>query len=170
MNLLLGLVGRVTGNPMLLVWIALVAFVAGVTVGGGAAWKVQGWRLNAVKAEFKGFVDTTRVMGEAALKDKARNEAEDKRNKEMTDAKHKRTTVALRADIKRLRDARAGGGGLSAPAPAAGSPDRTCFDPAKLDSALRELDKGFLGIVEIGSQAVIDLDSAKEWAKNGVRE
>lgn len=111
--------------------------------------------------EFKAQVA---ALGEQAKKDKERKEAEDKLLKEKTDANHKRAVAALRADIARLRDS--GSGGLSAPAPSAGSPERTCFDPAKLDSAVRSFGQGVLGIVEDGSQAVIDLDAVKNWAQN----
>lgn len=153
------LIGMITNNPILLVWIALGAFAA----GGGAAWTVQGWRLDKEKAEHAAFVDKVATIGEQAKKDAERINKENVINKEKTDANHKRTTAALRTDIARLRNS-ASGGGVSIPGPFAGSPDRTCFDPAKLDSAIRKFDAGILGIVETGSQAVIDLDLAKEWA------
>ena len=76
-----------------------------------------------------------------------------------------RTITNLRADVKRLRDNRASGGGLSAPATSAESPGRICFDPAKLSGALRKFDEGVLGLVEGCSEAVINLDTAKKWAQ-----
>lgn len=157
------LIGMITNNPMLLAWIALGAFAAGVITGGSTAWTVQGWRLDKEKVEHKAFVEKVAAIGEQAKKDKDRIEAENKLNKEKTDANHKRTTAALRTDIARLRN-NASGSGLSAPAASSGSPETTCLDRAKFDAALRRLDQGVLGIVESGSQAVIDLDSAKEWA------
>ena len=164
MNLLLGAVSRVTGNPMLLVWIALAAFVAGGVSGGTAAWKFQGMRLAAVQAKFDGFVATTKAQGEAAQTLKAAQEKKDKLNKEQTDAETKRTLDTLRADVKRLRQQRPGGSFVPSTASAAGSPDRACFDRAQLESAVRILDSEVSGLVEQGSEAVVKLDAAKDWA------
>lgn len=104
------------------------------------------------------------AIGEQAKKDKERIEAENKLNKEKTDANHKRTTAALRADVARLRNAH--GGSVSIPAPSAGSPNVSCFDAAKFADSVRAFDQGILGLVESGGQAVIDLDAAKGWAQN----
>lgn len=165
MSLLLGLVGRVTGNPMLLLWIALGAFVAGVVTGGGAAWKVQGWRLDAVKAEFKGFVDTTKALGEAAQKVSDATKAADQKRQEQANEENKRTTDALRADIKRLRNARTSGNFVPPAAPGARRPDLACFDRAELESAIRIFDLEIQGLVDQGSEATVNLDTAKLWAK-----
>jgi hypothetical protein len=164
MNLLLSAASRVTGNPMLLLWIALGAFAAGVVSGGGVAWTVQGWRLDAVQAKFDGFVASTKAQGEAAQTLKAAQEKKDKLNKEQTDAETKRTLTTLRADVKRMRDARARSGFVPSTASAAGSPDRACFDRAQLESAIRVLDSEVSGLVEQGSEAVTKLDFAKAWA------
>ena len=157
--------GFISQNPLLLVWIAIGSFAAGALSGGGAAWKVQGWRLDAVQARYDGFVATTKAMGEAAQKSADETKAKDKQRQEQADAENKRTIDSLHADIKRLRNERASGGGLSAPAPITADPTRTCFDTAKFSAALRSLDEGILGIVESCSKAVIDLDTAKLWAQ-----
>lgn len=163
-----------TGNPLTLLWIAAGIAVAAGSAGGFAAWKVQGWRLEAanlrtveVQGQYDRFADGVKAAGVLAEAEAKAKAADDKKEKEKADAENLRTTANLRADIKRLRDDRAspGGGGLSAPAPSAGSPEKTCFDPAKLSESLRRLDEGILGLVIEGSQAVIDLDSAKMWAK-----
>jgi hypothetical protein len=164
MNLLLSAVSRITGNPMLLLWIALGAFAAGVMSGGGAAWTVQGWRLDAVQSKFDGFVATAKAQGEAAITLKAAQEKKDKLNKEQTDAETKRALTTLRADIKRMRDARARSGFVPAAASSASSPDRACFDRAQLESAVRVLDSEVSGLIEQGSEAVTKLDFAKAWA------
>lgn len=90
------LAGLITQNPMLIVWIALGAFAAGGVAGGGLAWKVQGWRLDAVKAEFKGFVDTTKALGKAAEEDAKRIESQQKTNlKEVTDGLKRKQAAAI---------------------------------------------------------------------------
>lgn len=163
--MILRLLGLVTQNPMLLVWIALGAFVAGALTGGGAAWTVQGWRLDAVKAEFKGFVDTTRAQGEAAQKLSDATKAADKKRKEHADVENKRTLDGLRADVKRLRDARAGGGFVPAAAPGTHRPDLACFDRTELERAIRDLDHAVQGLVDEGSEAAVNLDTARIWAQ-----
>ncbi len=120
------------------------------------------WR-EEVRA-FAVFKAQVEVLGKAAQVEKERIEREHKLLKERTDVENKRTTANLRATITRLRND-PGQGGLSSPTPSPASPDRTCFDPAALDRALRNLNQDLLGLIEEGSQAVIDLDSAKAWAR-----
>lgn len=163
--MILRLLGLVTQNPMLLVWIALGAFAAGAISGGGLAWTVQGWRLDAVKAEFKGFVATTRAQGEAAQKLSDATKAADKKRKDQADAENKRTIDTLRADVKRLRNARAGSSFVPAPAPGASRPELACFDRAELERAIRDLDRGVQGLVDEGSEAAVNLDTARTWAQ-----
>ena len=76
------LVGMITGNPALLLWIACAAFVLGLSSGAGGAWWVQGLRLDAVQAKYDGFVATVKAEGEAATKLAEATAAEDKRKKE----------------------------------------------------------------------------------------
>ena len=138
--MILSLLGHVTKNPMLLIWIALGSFVAGIVTGGGTAWMVQGWRLDAVKAEFKGFVDTTKILGEAAQKESDKMKQADKQRMENANAENARTINNLRADIKRLRNTRTSGDFVPSPASNADRPDLACFDRAELERAIRTLD------------------------------
>ena len=162
MNLILGMI---TKNPLLLVWIALGAFAAGALSGGGAAWTVQGWRLDAVQAKFDGFVATTRTAGEAAQKAATLREAADKSKKEQADAENNRTLDRLRADNQRLRNTRAGSSFVPAAAPGTGRPDIACFDRPELERALRGFDLGIQGLVDEGSAATVNLDTARGWAQ-----
>ena len=157
--------GMVMQNPMLLLWIAGVAFLAGVAAGGGTAWTVQGWRLDAVQSKFDGFVATVKAQGEAAEEAKRKQVKIDKLNKEQTDAQIKRDLDRLRADNQRLRDERAASRFVPATASPAGSPDRACFDRPQLESAIQLFDSEIQGIVEQGSEAVIKLDAVKVWAQ-----
>lgn len=143
-------------------WIGIGAVVL---VLGLAVW-VQTARLDAVKSEYAGFVAKVDAIGKAQEAAAKIKDAENKTRMEKANADNARTRSALTVALNSLRSANSGRGNLSAPAPTAASPARTCFDPAKLDSALRKLDQGILGIVEIGSGAVIDLDSAKNWAQS----
>lgn len=154
------LLGKVIGNPLLIVWIAIGAFVA----GGVGAWKVQGWRLDAVKAEHQSFVAQTKTLGEAAQKAADATKAADKSRKEQADAENKRTLDTLRTDNKRLRNARAGSNFLPAAAPGAARPDRACFDRAEFERALQRFDNGTTAIVGEGDEARVGLNSSKSWA------
>lgn len=136
-------------------WIAIVLLIA-TNVGTFKLWR------GAVQ-DLTDYTARVEALGEQAKKETERINAENKANKEKTDANYKRTTAALQRELNRLR--LTSGGNLSSPPASADSPDRTCFDPAKFATALRELDQGLLGVIETGSQAVVDLDSAKEWAK-----
>jgi len=125
---------------------------------------VQTSRLSACKAEFESFKLKAKTLGEKAERDAKDKEAADLLKKRTADNENAKTRAADAATIKRLRDASSAGRGLSAPATSAASPERSCFDHAKFSAALRRLDEGILGIVETGSKAVTDLDTAKRWA------
>src|SRR3990167_8029489 len=151
-------------------WGAIAAGV--VMLGMVVALKVQTHRLETCKAEFAMFKAQVEALGLAAEKAAKEKEAKDKLAKEKADAENARTTATLAATVKRLRDANSRRSTVSAPAPFAASPDRICLDPNKLTSAVRSFGEGIgrfvdgvLGIVVEGSQAVIDLDSAKRWAQ-----
>lgn len=159
------ILGKIVGNPLLILWIAAAAFAAGGVAGGAAAWTAQGWRLDAVQSKFDGFVATVKAQGVAAQKATAAQESRDKLNKEQTDAATKRDLDTLRADNQRLRNTRTRGSYVPVAASTPDSPDRACFDRPELGAALQRLDDEVSGLVEEGSEAAINLDSAKEWAR-----
>lgn len=134
--------------------------IAAAIYGFGWLQGAHGEQIKAAK-----FEAATEAFSVAAKQHSEQVAKADKLRKEKADAENKRTINNLRADVKRLRDERTRGGGLSAPAPSAESPDRICFDPAKLSGALRKFDEGVLGIVAECSEAVINLDTAKRWAQ-----
>ncbi|MBT9176719.1 MAG: hypothetical protein DDT20_01041 [Firmicutes bacterium] len=130
----------------------------------GAVW-LQSARLKSVKIEYAAFKTQVKNAGEAAAKESARATAANLKAKERADAENLRTSNALRADIKRLRDARTGSGFLP-PAPAgATSPDGITLKRAELESALRRFDEGVARLLEEGDRARIDLDTARRWAQ-----
>lgn len=162
------LVGLITGNPWVLVWIAAGAFALGLASGGGMAWKVQGWRLDAVQAKFDGFVTTTKVQGEAAEKLAKAEAAEDKRKKEIADHEYQTTIAGLTADIKRMRDDRARSNYVP-PAPASSrSPGLACFDRAELEQALQRLDDEVSGLIGEGDADAVGLNVGRTWGA-GIR-
>lgn len=161
-------VGMIVGNPGLLLWLVIAAFVIGLSSGAGGAWWVQGLRLDAMQAEYDGFVATTKAQGEAAKKLADATAAEDKRKKESSDHEYQTTIASLRADVKRMRDARAGS--RFVPAAPAGSRrvDLACFDRAELERTLRDFDSAIQGLVDQGSADAVGLNVARSWAA-GIR-
>ena len=159
------LLARVTNNRMVVAYIAAVCFVAGLAAGAIPAWKVQGWRLDAVQARYDSFVAQTRIIGEQAQKDAKAKAETDQRTKERFDAEQKKLVAANTALAKRLLDTRSGGSYLPAASPGASHPDRACFNRTELDGAIRHLDVGVSGIVEKGNAARIGLDTARVWAQ-----
>jgi hypothetical protein len=162
------LIGLITGNPMLLVWLTLGAFVFGLSSGGAGAWYLQGLRLAAVKAEYAGFVATTKAEGEAAKKLADATGAEDKRKKESSDHEYQATISSLRANIKRMRDARAGSNFVPAAPASSRRVDLACFDRAELERTIRDFDTAIQGLVDQGSADAVGLNVARSWAA-GIR-
>ena len=162
------LVGMIVGNPALLPWIAGAAFVLGLTTGTGGAWWVQGLRLDAVQAEYYGFVATTKAEGEAAKKLADAKEAEDKRKKESSDHEYQTTIASLRADVKRMRDDRSRGRFVPAAPAGSRNPEIACFDRAELERTIRDFDTAIQGLVDQGSADAVGLNVARRWAA-GIR-
>lgn len=159
------ILGKVLNNPALILWIALAAFAVGLSSGGGLAWKIQGWRLDAVQSKFDGFVATTKALGEAAQVESERKTKDDIQKKEQADHENAETVATLRDDIKRLRRSRSGGSFLPPAGAASLRPDRACFSRPELERAIRDLDTGVQGIVEACDFTRVNLDTAKQWAQ-----
>ena len=154
----------IVANP----WALAALFALGLSSGAGGAWWVQGLRLDAVQAKYDGFVATTKAQGEAAKKLADATAAEDKRKKESSDHEYQTTIASLRADVKRMRDARAGS--RFVPAAPAGSRrvDLACFDRAELERTIRDFDSAIQGLVDQGSADAVGLNVARRWAA-GIR-
>ena len=154
----------IVGNP----WALAALFALGLSSGAGGAWWVQGLRLDAVKAEYAGFVATTKAEGEAAKKLADAKAAEDKRKKESSDHDYQTTIAGLNADIKRMRDDRARS--RFVPAAPAGSRrvDLACFDRAELERTLQQFDEAVTGLIAEGDADAVGLNVGRSWAA-GIR-
>ena len=145
-----------------MVWIYAAVGLVIVTLGGIVA--VQTMRLNSVKSEFAEFRGGVAAVGKAAKLAADAQELADRQRKEKTDAENEKVYSNFRSTIKRLRDQRPSGSFVPpAPAGTAGT-NTVAFDRPELESAIRALDSGLQGLVDEGSKAVIDLDTAKRWA------
>mgnify|MGYP000867998209 CR=1 FL=1 len=88
----------------------------------------------------------------------------DKQRKEASDASYQKALALAGADIQRMRDAaRADTYVVPASAPAAGSPDRACFNRAELDAAIRGFAEEAAVLVSKGATARLKLDEAIKW-------
>lgn len=148
-------------SPTLWVYAGVAVVIAAL----GTAVKVQTDRLDAVKQEYANFKAEVKALGEAAQKVADKQAADDKSKKEKADAYNKRTVADLAATVKRLRDERANTDIVPPAAPGSRSPEIASFDRAELVGAVRDFDAEVQSLVAEGSKAVIDLDTAKEWAK-----
>lgn len=154
----------IVGNP----WALAALFALGLAFGGSGAWWVQGQRLAATQARFDGFVGTVKAEGEAAKKLAEAKAAEDKRKKESSDREYQTTIASLRADVKRMRDARAGSRFLPAAPADSRRVDLACFDRAELERTIRDFDSAIQGLVDQGSADAVGLNVARSWAA-GIR-
>ena len=162
------LVGMITGNPGVLLWLIGAAFVLGLSSGAGGAWWLQGLRLDAVQAKYDGFVATVKAEGDAATKLAEATAAEDKRNKESSDHEYQTTIASLDADVKRLRDDRARSSFVPAAPAGSRSVGLACFDRADLERTLQQFDEAVTGLIAEGDADAVGLNVARSWA-GGIR-
>jgi hypothetical protein len=148
-------------------WIILAVYSLFLVASGAIlAAKHYSPMLRQLQKDYDTFRGGVEALGQAAQNRAEETRLADIKRKEDADKEHAKAVAGLNARIAGMRAAvDSGRGFLSAPAPLAASPERTCFDPAGLTDALQSLDRGFLGIVETGAKAVSDLDDAKSWAR-----
>lgn len=162
------LVGMITGNPAMLLWLMVAWFLIGLSSGVGGAWWVQGLRLDALQSKYDGFVATVKAQGDAAKKLADATAAEDKRKKESSDHEYQTTIASLRADVKRMRDDRTRASFVPAAPAGSRNPEIACFNRSDLEQAIRRLDSGISGLVEQGDADAVGLNTARAWA-GGIR-
>lgn len=143
-------------------WIAAVAVLGSIVAWGG----YEKVRADHVAAEYADYRAKVAQAAQAASEQALKKTIADEKRKEEADAETLHLRSQLAATARRLRDARAASSIL--PPAASDSPDPTvaCFDRPILDRALRQLDADLSGIIEEGAAAVVDLDTAKRWAKD----
>ena len=156
----------IVGNPAILLWIALAAFVAGFAIGAWPAWYIQGLRLTTAKSELAAFVSTAKAIGEASQREADAKAKIDRKLKEDSDREYQSDIARLRADNQRLRNSRTSSSYVPAAPPGSRSPDLACFNRAELESALQRLDAGISRLVEEGDEDAVGLDSVKRWAES----
>lgn len=158
------LIDRVTGNPMLLIYVSALMLILGAAGGSTLVWNYEQPRIKLVKSEYAGFVAQTKLMGKAAQKELAAKDAANKATKERLDHENKTTVDALLADIAILQHNRSSGRFVPPASPGAKRPERACFDRAKLESAIQLLDAEVQGVLTQCDVTRLKLDTAKVWS------
>ena len=138
---------------------------------------VQTWRLDrsqtefkALEASFEQFKGSVKALGEKAKADAALQQARDSERKAKSDAENARTRNALSIALNSLRRSTPDPGSRVLPAAPAGSsrPDLACFDRTLYQRADGEttarLFAGARSLADEGTEATIDLNTAKTWA------
>lgn len=152
-------------------WIALAALLAASAAFGAYRMHVHDQiAYNALRSEFDVFRGGVEALGKAAQEQAKATELanlERKRDADAKAVKAKRDLDGLYAAYTGLRDSRKGASRslLSSPAPAPGSAATATFDRAAFDRAISDFDAGAVGILKQGDSAIVDLNSAKTWAR-----
>lgn len=128
---------------------------------GLAATAVLGYVWTAERAKTQ--LAKSKAIAEQQNVQNAKQALADLKKKERSDETYDRSMARLRADLKRLRNARPSL--LPASTAAAPSVDRACFSRPELDAALRRYRDGVLDLLGEGAAAVEGLDTAKDWAR-----
>lgn len=142
-----------------------IIFILGLALGAVPAWMFQGARLDASVARYNLFVEQVKSAGELAEIEAKRIEDEHKQLKKESDRENKLALDTLRSDIKRLRSDRPSGGFVPPAAPGSSRPDLACYDRTELVGATGKLIDGVRGLVDEGSTATVNLNTAKQWAQ-----
>ena len=146
----------------------LLAVLVLAAVAGFAAYKMHQHdqiAYDKLMAEYNTFKGGVAALGEKAKTDAAKQALHDLKNKERADNENKRTTTANAVAIARLRrELDAARGSYVPPAPAGTEhPELACFDRDALGSAIRGLVAEVRRLVDEGTAAVTDLNTAKIW-------
>lgn len=162
-----------TGNPITMLYVAGAIALAAGLAGASGAWTVQGYRLDAVKAEFKGFKDVAKAQGEAAAKEAARVNLVNSKALEVANAKITKLSTDNAVLIKRLRNANPPQSRLPAPDPASKRPDLLCLDRESYQREngilIANLFAGARSLADEGTTNTMRLSTAAEWAASLAR-
>jgi hypothetical protein len=163
----MGFLLKLVGGSSTTLWLILSAIAFGAASGGGIAWKVQGYRLDALQNHFDKFVAEVKAKGEAAQIASDAQKKSDQLKKEAADHENSNALATLAGTIGRLRIATDSRGSVLPPAPASSvSPAIACLDRAESERAFRDFLAEARGLTEEGDKATIDLNTAKLWATN----
>ena len=153
----------------------IVLGAAFLAFGGFCAYRMHAHdqiELRALQSEFDTFKGGVAALGKAAEDRKVKQEADDLKRKQNADKENKDALAVANRSIAELRkraDSRPGRGELPKPPATSSRPDLACFDRAEYqreDGILTQrLLQGARGLADEGTEATIDLNTAKAWAR-----
>lgn len=154
--------------------LGVVALILGAGFYAGSRWEES--KTLKVQAKFDKFVADATLIAEQQAKETALENQRLKNAKELSDEENLRARDALKFYDERLRELTAKIANTSRmPGPPANTsrPDLTCFSRAELDRAdadyrTREatLRARIHALIGEGSEAAVDLNTAKKWAQS----
>lgn len=121
---------------------------------------------DALQKRFDDFQDQVRVNGLAAKAAAKAKEEEDLKRKKDADEENAHALATLAGTIARLRNAHPAGSGVPTAPTTSSRPDLACFDRTELERAFRQYRTDVRGLVDEGSAATLNLDTAKRWAQH----
>lgn len=142
-------------------YVVAVAALIALLAGYGVTMRAE---RDAARSEYSDYRRQVAVAAQAAAEEALKKTIADEKRKEEADANNLRLRADLDLLTKRLRDARASSNFVPAAASCPERPASAAFDRVLLERALRDFDSAVQGLVDEGSRAVIDLDTAKRWA------
>jgi outer membrane murein-binding lipoprotein Lpp len=120
---------------------------------------IQTWRLDKVQKEFITYQAQVAVLNKV-------NQDRFNTQKGKIDAANKKLRADNVALNKRLRDERASSNYVPPAGPTSTSPERVTFKRGELERTIQSLDVAIQGLIDEGDRARLNLDSAKEWARD----
>jgi len=164
------LIARIVNNPVLLLWIAGICFIAGLASGGSSAWWLQGLRLDALQGKYDTFVARTESLGKQAQAKAEAQELVDKLDKEKRDEELQKALTDNTALNKQLRNERnSSRGTVPQVRGTSADPERACLRRAELNTAIQRYfagrgtrDNRVWDLITKGDDSRIALDAAKK--------
>lgn len=142
--------------------LVLELVVVGVLLAYGFTMEKQRDR---ARNEYSDFRREVAIAAQNAAEQALKKTIADEKRKEEADAENLRLQRALADTARRLRDARASSNFLPTAPSCPERPASACFQREDLERALQRLDSGVSSLLEEGDRAIVDLETAKRWAK-----
>lgn len=157
------LLSILSDNPLIFIWVAVIAFGVGVTSGAATVFHFENVRLNAMKQKYDQFVASTQAAGELAKKQAEAKAKSDLNLKESSDREYEAVIARLHANIKRMRNSRPTSSFVPTSTSGTRNPKVVCFDRTDLELSLQHLDAGVSRLIEKGDESSAGLNVARHW-------
>lgn len=127
---------------------------------------VQTKRLDSLQKEYGNFVVSTQVQGDATKKLAEASNKANKLNRDKVNAENKNLKSSIAIVLNSLRTQHSASSFVPGISEGSKRPDLLCFDRAEYIRADGEFTTAARRLSDEGTEATIDLNSAKTWALN----